>query len=263
MHNHEIQINTPEYVSLRFQPANIGSRAVAVLIDTLIITITLIVFFLLGFLVIDGMEGIFHIGQSEFFILALIIIIFFAISYGYYIFFEYFTSGQTPGKKVAGIRVIQENGHSITLLASILRNLMRIIDYLPSFYFLGILMIYFHSKNKRLGDLVAGTVVVHEHASRRRLSKFEKEVRRRNLPNLDLEKAILSSLGEDEWRLVKAYSERIFQLNNEERIRLTESLTEALFPKLNIDSEEKSVSEKEDILLSLYILLREDWDLKL
>src|SRR5690625_2834883 len=128
MSNEQISIKTPEYVSLQFQSANIGSRAVAFIIDTLIILIIQIILFFLGVFVIGGFETFLLMSESNFVIMAIIIIIYFIINYGYYIFFEYYWAGQTPGKRITGIRVIQDSGHNITLLASFIRNFMRLVD---------------------------------------------------------------------------------------------------------------------------------------
>src|SRR5690625_7545503 len=114
--------------------------------------------------------------------MAIIIILYFIINYCYYIFFEYYWAGQTPGKRITGIRVIQDSGHNITLLASFIRNLMRLVDTLPIGYFLGIITIFFHSKNKRIGDIVSGTIDVHERPGKRRDSRFERFIRNRKLP---------------------------------------------------------------------------------
>ncbi|MBK8057237.1 MAG: RDD family protein [Gemmatimonadetes bacterium] len=82
--------------------------------------------------------------------------------WGYFTLFEGFRDGQTPGKKWMGLRVIRDTGHPITVREAGARNLLRIVDLLPPPYLLGILFIAFHPKGKRIGDLVAGTVVVRD-----------------------------------------------------------------------------------------------------
>lgn len=258
----EVSIKTPEYVSLRFQSANLGSRALAFIIDSLIVAVAQVIVLILAVLSVGGFESFFSMAESGFLILALVIIIFFIINYGYFIFFEYFNTGQTPGKRVVGIRVIQDNGHNITMLSSVIRNLMRIIDSLPSAYFIGIIMVFFHAENKRLGDLVAGTIVVHERPGKRKETKLDKLLRERNLPlpNLTIDELSMRSVGPREWNLLKVYSERFTQVTEEERIRLTRDLAEILLPKFHINPETRTYAQLEDILLSLYVLLREEWD---
>ena len=93
---------------------------------------------------------------------ALLILFYFVLIWGYYALFEAFRNGQTPGKRVLKIRVIKDNGRQITFFESLARNLLRVIDALPSAYLTGVISILVTKQNKRLGDLVAGTIVVHE-----------------------------------------------------------------------------------------------------
>ncbi len=135
-----------------------------------------IVFFLVLFFILMGEPISQILAEISSLTIGIIIIILFIINWGYFFAFEYFSGGRTLGKKVIGIRVIQDNGHSVTLLSSLIRNLLRIIDSLPASYFLGMMMMFFHSKHKRLGDFVAGTIVVHERKtkSNKKLTALEK-----------------------------------------------------------------------------------------
>ena len=83
----------------------------------------------------------------------------FAVWNGYFILFEGLRRGQTPGKRIAGIRVVMDTGHAVTLGAAAARNLLRVADFLPPPYLIGLLLVAFHPRGKRLGDLVAGTIV--------------------------------------------------------------------------------------------------------
>jgi hypothetical protein len=181
--------------------------------------------------------------------------------------FEFFSGGRTIGKKLMGIRVIQENGHSITLLSSFIRNLIRIIDSLPTAYFLGVIMIFFHSKHKRLGDLVAGTIVVHERKVKRKKkqSPLEKEIESRCLSKVDLtiDEWTLKTLGMKEWKLVNTYVNRFLQISLTERNQLTEQISELLFPKIGLDPTGNTTVDLENILLVLYLRLSEEWEFEL
>jgi uncharacterized RDD family membrane protein YckC len=86
----------------------------------------------------------------------------FTIYYGYFVFFEAAWSGQTPGKRLIGLRVIHTSGRPITTYEAILRNLVRVADQLPGIYAVGILTVFLTERSQRLGDLAADTVVVHE-----------------------------------------------------------------------------------------------------
>ncbi|MFL6518461.1 MAG: RDD family protein, partial [Bacillus sp. (in: firmicutes)] len=168
MKEDHVDIKTPEFVSIQFQIAGLGSRSAAFIIDQLLLMTFNILSVILLFFVLDGMSKMEFIFIGNSLPIAITIIALFLVNWGYFFVFEFFSGGRTIGKKLMGIRVIQENGHSITLLSSFIRNLIRIIDSLPTAYFLGVIMIFFHSKHKRLGDLVAGTIVVHERKAKRK-----------------------------------------------------------------------------------------------
>ncbi|MEH7075955.1 RDD family protein [Neobacillus drentensis] len=267
MNEEHLDIKTPEFVSIQFQMAGLGSRSAAFMIDQLILMAFNILSLIILFFVLDGMDKMEFIFVGNSLPIAITMIGLFIINGGYFFAFEFFSGGRTPGKKLMGIRVIQENGHSITLLASFIRNLMRIIDSLPAAYFLGIIMIFFHSKHKRLGDLVAGTIVVHERKAKRKKkqSPLESEIDRRGLSKEDLsiDEWTLKSLGMKEWKLVSTYASRFLQIPITERNQLTEQIAELLFPKIDQNPEGKTSAELENILLALYLLLHEEWEFEL
>jgi len=151
-------IDTPEQVHLEFVLAGIGSRFMAALLDTLIeVGIGLVVSLIaLVFAATPLTSG------SPTWILAILIFVFFLIMWGYYAIFETLWKGQTPGKRWAGIRVIKESGRPINAYEAIARNFVRFVDYLPGFYGVGVITMLLNHKNRRLGDFVAGTLVVHE-----------------------------------------------------------------------------------------------------
>jgi len=86
----------------------------------------------------------------------------FILYWGYFSLFEIFWKGQTPGKRQAGIRVIHESGREINSYEAISRNLLRAVDSIPGIYAVAVVVMFMNDQNKRLGDYVAGTVVVHE-----------------------------------------------------------------------------------------------------
>jgi hypothetical protein len=99
---------------------------------------------------------------SENWVVAFVLILIFLVYWGYFALFEAFWNGRTPGKRVAKIRVIHRTGRAISFLESLGRNLVRVIDYFPGFYAVGVIAIFFSRQNQRLGDMVAGTLVVHD-----------------------------------------------------------------------------------------------------
>jgi uncharacterized RDD family membrane protein YckC len=159
-----LNIETPENVIFGFEIAGIGSRFLAALVDTMLIflmqgIIAAGLFFLVS--VLFG-SGDWATETGAVWMFALIGLLLFAIFWGYYIFFEMLTNGQSPGKRLVGLRVLRSNGTPISLSESVIRNLVRMIDFLPSLYGIGIVVMFIDQRSRRLGDLAAGTLVVHE-----------------------------------------------------------------------------------------------------
>ena len=153
-------IDTPEQIALEYPLASAGSRFLALGLDTLV---QLGAFAALGLIVVAGL----YLGGALFarlanWVLALLILAAFVLYYGYFAIFEAVWSGQTPGKRAVGIRVIVASGRPLGAVDAILRNLLRIVDQMPGMYAVGLLSIFLTSRNQRLGDLAAGTVVVHD-----------------------------------------------------------------------------------------------------
>ncbi|MGE0406633.1 MAG: RDD family protein [Candidatus Korobacteraceae bacterium] len=154
----KLTIDTPEQIALELPLAGIGSRFLALAFDSLL---QFIITFL-GFLVFLFTAPV-TIGWLPQSLWAAIFILFlFTIYWGYFAVFEIMWKGQTPGKRHAGIRVIKASGRPINTFEAIARNLMRAVDGLPGMYATGVVTMLLNQQNRRLGDYVAGTVVVHE-----------------------------------------------------------------------------------------------------
>ncbi len=142
-------VNTPEGISLRLSPAGPVSRMLAWSIDVLIrMAINTVIFTTLAFM---GKTGI-----------GLALILSFLLEWFYPVYFELYKKGQTPGKKSFNLYVCMENASPITPAASIIRNLLRFVDFLPFFYGFGLISMMLNKRFQRLGDLVASTVVLHK-----------------------------------------------------------------------------------------------------
>lgn len=267
MNDERIDIKTPEFVSLQFQLAGLGSRSAAFIIDQIILMIVNILV-LVGLVIVITRDINFlaFVGIDSL-ILGLAILGLFIVNTGYFVIMEYFSGGKTIGKRTLGIRTIQENGHSLTLLSSFIRNFLRIIDSLPGGYFLGIMLIFLHPKHKRIGDLVAGTIVVHERQTKRqnKQTPIEKEIAMKGLTKDDLviEKWALKSIGQKDWKLIETYSNRLTQLSENERNGLTKKVANLLLPKFGLEVSGKSDLELENTLLVLYLILSEEWTYEL
>jgi uncharacterized RDD family membrane protein YckC len=157
-------IDTPELVALEFPLAGIGSRFIAILIDYALQFVAFVVFILVALLFLPSLQR-FEAASAKW-VIAIFVLIPFLLQWGYFSLFEGLWHGQTPGKRVAKIRVIQQSGRAITIFESLARNFVRAIDFLPTFYVVGTISIFVTSRSQRLGDLVAGTLVVHEGQTR-------------------------------------------------------------------------------------------------
>lgn len=156
----QLNIDTPEQVGLEFSVAGIGSRFVAVLLDHLIqLGILLLMLFASAFLFGAIANRINILGK---WFTAIFIALDFLAIWGYFTLFEAFWNGQTPGKRVMKLRVIKDSGRQVTFFEALSRNLLRFVDYLPAIYLVGVVTMLCTKRHQRLGDLAAGTIVVHE-----------------------------------------------------------------------------------------------------
>jgi uncharacterized RDD family membrane protein YckC len=165
------ELRTPEQVDLDYEVAGFGSRFIAATIDWLIqwavILAVLLAFAFVGALVgltgqrLFGGDGTLGVVVA----LSLALLLVFAITWGYFVFFEVIWNGQTPGKRAVGIRVLTTRGEPIAFFHALLRNLVRIVDFLPTMYGIGAIAVLATRRSQRLGDLAAGTIVVKERAA--------------------------------------------------------------------------------------------------
>lgn len=170
----QLKIDTPENVTFGYRVAGIGSRFLAALVDSiLIVALIVLTYFLLWlFILILEQTNVLRLARlfgDERQIIAWLGVgaglLAFGFFWGYYILFELLWNGQSPGKRWVGLRVIRTDGAPITLVESIVRNLVRLIDFLPAYYGIGVVTMFVHSQSRRLGDLAAGTIVVHDRAA--------------------------------------------------------------------------------------------------
>ncbi|HLX00389.1 MAG TPA: RDD family protein [Candidatus Acidoferrales bacterium] len=263
----KLTIETPEQTSLEFPLAGVGSRCMAMVLDTLIqtgvILVLVIVMLVFQTQLADNATGL---GAGGLWVQAIASLILFALYYGYFAFFEAIWNGQTPGKRVAHLRVIQESGRPLQVWQAIARNIMRIVDQLPGFYAVGMTSALISKQNRRLGDFVAKTVVVHE----RPLSKIpvgwatapggasSAQLRSTTYANANsgenstsLAGAMLppspssagssinlgaGRLGPEEVRLIEAFLERRDSLDWEVRQKMSRQITARVSERLGIDA---------------------------
>lgn len=164
MQQPDYSISTPENVDLHLEIAGLGNRVLAQLVDSLINITTAFVVILTALIIgvfillspIDAQTKSIWYGLIA---MISVFIIFIQVNC-YFIVFEAIWHGQTPGKKVAEIRVIEANGQPIGWAGAIIRNLIRMVDQI---LFLGLMVMLFDKNERRLGDMAAGTIVIREH----------------------------------------------------------------------------------------------------
>ena len=201
-------VATPEGITLRLTPVGPVPRLYAWLVDTLI---RIILYLFLA--VISKALGNFGIG--------IVSIIIFLIEWFYPVFFEILYHGQTPGKKIFGIYVAHENGVPVTSSASLVRNIIRFIDFLPLFYGFAFVTMLLNQKFQRLGDLAANTVVLYLPPKSQKLHENKEPETITAIPppvsfTLKEQQAIIS------------FSARTRFLNKERTKELAQQLTEGL-----------------------------------
>ena len=149
----DLVVATPERVSFDYQVAGLGTRAIAQVLDLLIIggILTAVYFVALAVAVV---------GSAAATLLAVIGT--FVVIFGYFWASESLWSGQTVGKKVFRLRAVGDRGEPLTFAQAGIRNIVRIVDFLPYAYGVGLIVLFVNGKGKRLGDLAAGTIVVKD-----------------------------------------------------------------------------------------------------
>ncbi|MDP8991598.1 MAG: RDD family protein [Actinomycetota bacterium] len=166
-----ISIATPEGLDLDLTLAGLGSRFVAALLDGVIQFAVLMALWFLGFAlgIGFGAAGVDDdVGGGAVAVLAAVaLVLVFLVLFGYHVAFETWASGRSPGKRWTGLRVVRTAGAPVSFLTSAVRNLLRLVDFLPSAYGVGMIAILASSRNQRLGDMAAGTLVVRERRAPR------------------------------------------------------------------------------------------------
>jgi uncharacterized RDD family membrane protein YckC len=219
----KLTIDTPEQIALEFPLASAGSRFLALSIDSVLQAAAFALLVLAALLATYFRMTLSNaIGTWT---MAVVLLGAFLLYYGYFAFFEAIWNGQTPGKRLIGIRAIAESGRPLGPADAILRNLLRIVDQIPGIYVVGLLSIFFTERNQRLGDLAAGTVVVHD----RRVHRPDAPDQRR--PSVRYGAARLTP---EEIALAEAFLRRRAALDSYVRLTTGRQVLDRLRPKLDI-----------------------------
>ena len=146
----EVVITTPEHVPIRLEPAGAGSRFLATLIDVLLVS------------AIAGTVGTILVMALPSIGMAVAITFNFVLTWGWHVFFETKKQGRTPGKRALTLRVIDARGLPVSLYQSLVRNITRVLDFAPAFYGIGAISTLLSPSRRRLGDIIADTLVIRD-----------------------------------------------------------------------------------------------------
>ncbi|MGQ9675329.1 MAG: RDD family protein [Chloroflexota bacterium] len=233
-------LTTPENVPIDFELAGVGSRFAAALIDNLILFAVEV-----GLLIVASIFAALvpplAATSASIWVIALVTLLLFATLIGYPLLFELIWNGQTPGKRLIGIRMVRDDGGPITGTAAVIRNVVRIIDFLPAYYIIGIIVMLIDRKSRRLGDLAAGTLCVKE----RRDITVDKLTapRHQPLPDqhiVDGDLRSLDRLSYEDRHLVQEYLFRRNQMTSAAAEELAARIASRLAAKLGVELAESA-----------------------
>lgn len=215
-----LEVETPDHVVLRYTLAGVGNRGFAAVVD-----------FLIALLITAGLEiGYEQIGApGAARVGGLIQLLLFVLGWSYFIVLEWLWNGQTVGKRWSGLRVINEDGSPAGFVAVFIRNLVRMADFLPGFYGLGLLAIVFTSRSQRLGDLAAGTFVVR--APKPRLDWLS--LRTMTRPGEPVPAAGVRGLSGEAQRIVREFVAREGRLPERDRARVAAQIASRIRPHVS------------------------------
>lgn len=211
------EIITPENVHVEYEIAGFGSRFSAFFIDYFIQNM------LATFLSIVFSSMMLFNGYITSYFQAMIIIIYFLLSFGYFVFFEYKTNGQTPGKKIMKLRVIKKTGEPVGIKECLLRNVLRILDML----IIGGFFILFTKNYTRIGDIASNTIVIKERSQKAKLIN--------GISSEDVAFMLNEyPVDNNEYAVLKDFVKRYYHMNNH-KFYLEERLNKYFLKKFNID----------------------------
>jgi uncharacterized RDD family membrane protein YckC len=261
-----LSIDTPENVIFDYSVAGIGSRFLAALVDSLIIVLLQIVTLLaMAFLVVTVLGQI-DLDSSSLsaWLFAVLGLVAFALFWGYYIFFEVLWNGQSPGKRWVGLRVIRTDGTPITFTESVIRNLVRLIDFMPAYYGIGVVTMFINAQSRRLGDLAAGTLVVYDRPTVTLESLRAKPSWRKRIPSptdtasTDLP---IERLTDQDIQMAEEFLNRQHEFTGSQAMRaaVAHRVAEALLKRMGIDASQASqigIKSNDDLILKIVQLYR-------
>lgn len=222
MSERDLSVRTPEHVGVTYAVAGVGNRFLAAFLDAFLLLV-LLGGLLLAF--VTFAPGLLGLGQRAFSVVAglFVLLLLLVLPFAYFVLFEAFWNGQTLGKRLVGIRVIRDEGAPIDFVAAAARNLIRTLDVLPPALAVDVLVMLLSSKGQRLGDLVAGTVVVK--------ASLERDFRRYRTRAADGAPSVTTrGLSGEAQRLVREFTLRETALGEAARRDLARTIAATIRP---------------------------------
>lgn len=225
----ELTITTPEHVPIRLEAAGAGSRFLALMIDWAITTAAA-----------SGLATILGLMLPRGVAAAIFVTLSFFLAWGWHIWFEVRGNGRTPGKRALKLRVIDERGLPVSLYQSLVRNIMRAIDFLPLFYGFGALAALISPLRRRLGDVVAGTLVIRDAQPLAIRGQIAAPRRHNSLRTPRVLRLIKHRVSLEEREFLLSLCMRAEKLAPSARYDLMESVAAAYREKLDIEEQQMS-----------------------
>ena len=224
----QLRVRTPESIAFSYELAGLGSRFLAVAVDVSIQIVVLLTLFwgltLAAPVRSPAPRQTTHLSESL--AVALIIAIVFLVFFGYFIAFETLWNGQTPGKKLLGLRVVRDGGYPIDFPASAIRNLVRVGEFAVGFYAISAVAAVLSAESKRLGDMAAGTIVVRDAKS----ANLETILARSRLQS-----AVPAAITQEEHALVDRFVARRSGMHPAMRSQIAAQLAQRVRPRVPAD----------------------------
>ncbi|AUZ06080.2 MULTISPECIES: RDD family protein [Vitreoscilla] len=212
-----IQVETPEAIDIQLRPASLYQRITAFSLDLLIRTVWFVLSTIALIMLADSLSIIADDNNFWSVIVGLMLINLFVTTWLYFVLFEVFNKGRTPGKMVAHIRVLHDDGSPIGWSASMIRNLLRAFDSLPFGYAIGIVSILLTDKGQRFGDLFSSSIVVDEQVERRQKDWLT------GLKNIEVITPPVALTREEQYSIV-SFTERHLHISRARQQELAEQL---------------------------------------
>jgi len=225
----ELTITTPEHVPIRLHPAGTASRFLAILIDsTIVVALSVAILSILAYVLPTGIG--FALGMTVGFLL----------KWSWHVWFEVRRQGRTPGKKLMKIRVIDARGLPVSLYQSLVRNITRVLDFAPAFYGLGAIAVLATPARRRLGDLVADTLVVRDAQPLVPRGVLGAERRHNTLRTPRVQRLARHRIGLEEREFLVTLCLKADRMSAEARYDIMEEVASAYRKKLEVEEEQIS-----------------------